>query len=185
MADEDAFDLSKISIEPIRRKPGRLIQFCGHPEIDDWVERAAYDEHLDGRRRVYCAYMDELEQPVAIYSLLMEVVTVRRPKPIAGVRLTEPFPALGIGYLAVGKQMQRRKLGSLMLADALQRAVALADQVAFPAVKLRAAEPWLIDYYGQRSFLQFDQEDTHRMLVPTRTLIDEARKAADAATHRL
>ncbi|MET3891069.1 GNAT superfamily N-acetyltransferase [Bosea sp. OAE506] len=177
MADEAALDLSKFKIEPIRAKPGRLTQFCGYPEIDHWIEREAYNQHCKGFRRVYCAYEEGSEQLVALYSLLMEVVTVRRPKPIAGVRLTDPFPALGIGYLAVSTSIQRKGLGSLMLADALTRAVALADVVAFPAVKLRAAEPWLVEYYGQRSFLQYDSTDEQRMLVPTRTLIEAARDA--------
>ena len=174
MADPAALDLAQVSVEPIRGNPGRLVQFCGYPEIDRWIERDAFDDHNERRRRVYCAYGPDGEEPLAIYSLLMEVVSVRHPKPIAGVRLNEPFAALGIGYLAVCRPHQRQGLGTLMLADALARAVALADFAAFPAVKLRAAEPWLIDYYGQRSFVQYDRDDHHKMLVPTRTLIEFA-----------
>ncbi|MFN3672891.1 MAG: GNAT family N-acetyltransferase [Bosea sp. (in: a-proteobacteria)] len=177
MVEGGALDVSRISIEPIRARPGRLIQFCGYPEIDRWIERNAFDQDRDGFRRVYCAYFDGIEAPIAVYSLLMEVVSVRRPRPVAGVRLTDPFPALGIGYLAVDRTFQRRGLGSLMLADALTRAVALFGLVAFPAVKLRARESWLIDYYAQRSFLQYDRDDEQRMLAPIRSLVEEARKA--------
>lgn len=178
MVDREPLDLSKVSIEPIRKKPDRLVKFCDDPEIDKWVEREAFGDHIEGHRRVYCAYIEGSNEPAAFYSLLMEVAQARKPQPIAGVRLNVPFPALGIGYLAVKTPLQRRGLGTLVLADALAKAVALSEIAAFPAVKLRAAKPWLIEYYAQRSFVQYDKADPQRMLVPTRTLIEAARKIA-------
>lgn len=68
-------------------------------------------------------------------------------------------------------------MGRLMLADALSRAVALADLVSFPAVTLRAAEPWLVDYYAQYSFVPYDRADPQRMLIPTRTLVEQNQAA--------
>lgn len=177
MPDGGSLDLDSISIEPIRARPGRLPRFCGYPEIDRWVERKAYSDHIDGSRRVFCAYKARNDTPCGFYSLLMEVVRAARPQPIAGIRLTDPFPALGIGYLAVRRDLQRKGLGRLMLADALARAVTLTEVVSFPAITLRAAEPWLVDYYGQHSFVPYDRADPQRMLVPTRILVEQARAA--------
>lgn len=177
MPDDGSLDLDTISIEPIRSRLGRLPRFCGYPEIDRWIERKAYSDHTDGSRRVFCAYEAGSDEPCGFYSLLMEVARAARPQAIAGVRLTDPFPSLGIGYLAVRRDLQRKGLGRLMLADALTKAVALTETVSFPAITLRAAEPWLVDYYAQYLFIPYDRADPQRMLIPTRALVERARAA--------
>lgn len=179
MSEPLQLNLSEITIEPIRANPGRLLNFCGLEELDEWFGPKAHDDHVNYRVRVYCAYRPGSPSPVGFYALSIDAVKSQRLRPIQGIRLVSPIPAVSIYYVGVQRIVQRQGLGKLLLANALLRSAQIAEQAGYPAVVLRAATRDLIPYYEGLGFDGFDAQDPHWMLIPVRKLVDLARETEE------
>jgi predicted GNAT family N-acyltransferase len=71
-----------------------------------------------------------------------------------------------IGRLAVSKDRQRQRLGAVLLADALRRAVASAGTVGSSMVIVDALDESAAAFYAAHGFVQLP--DSFRLVLPMR-----------------
>ena len=67
------------------------------------------------------------------------------------------LPATLLGRLAVDKRYHGKRLGELLLIDALQRSLNLSNEIASMAVVVDAKNDQAINFYKRYSFIQFSQ----------------------------
>ncbi|MFN7920374.1 MAG: GNAT family N-acetyltransferase [Bryobacteraceae bacterium] len=113
-------------MEPLRDGHDRTAFSCGEPALDRYFQTQATQ---DIRRRVatcFVAVESETGSVAAYYTLASASIPLTSlPESITRKLPRYPsLPAVRIGRLAVDLRFRGRKVGSAMLADALQRVVA-------------------------------------------------------------
>ncbi len=76
-----------------------------------------------------------------------------------------PVPALLLGRLAVRKQSQGSGLGTLLLADAVKRTLAVADEVGIYALLVDAIDDEAEQFYKRFGFKPLEQDKRRLFLV--------------------
>ena len=69
-----------------------------------------------------------------------------------------PVPIALLGRLAVDKNFQRQGLGSILLADAIQRVEQVCEVLAVYAIVVDALNPTAAGFYQQFGFMPFPEK---------------------------
>lgn len=120
----------QLIIAPLDKKHDRNSFDCGEPSLNQYLHRYASQ---DIRRRVNRAFIaspsDAPEQVIGYYSLSASSLAAAELPEKARQRLPRyPLPVVLLGRLAIAQSHQGARLGSILIADALQR-VAQANQI--------------------------------------------------------
>ena len=75
-----------------------------------------------------------------------------------------PIPAVHLARLAVAREAQGRGLGSVLLADAIQRAVATSDNVGLNLIDVFAKDERVRQWYATRGFASISKEPNHLVM---------------------
>jgi GNAT superfamily N-acetyltransferase len=70
-----------------------------------------------------------------------------------------PVPVALLGRLAVDQQYQGQRLGSILLADAVQRVEQASEVMAVYAIVVDALNPSVAEFYQQFGFIPFADQD--------------------------
>lgn len=156
-------------IEPLSKAHDRSGFSCGEPELDQWFrERAGQDERRDVAR-VFVA-IDDAIGAAGFYSLAAYSVA-RADLPAEMVRRLpryERIPAALIGRLARDLRMQGQGIGSVLLVDALRRALAAGQQMAMFAIVVEAKNEAVVEFYKDFGFRPF-MSLGNRLFLPATT----------------
>jgi len=131
---------------------------CGVPELDTYLHRQAGQDVVRGFATVVLARaMDEPSAIVGYYAFsAASIPIVSLPKEIAGkMPRYRNVPAILLGRLAVAVTSQNRRIGSLLLFDALRRAC--ASEVAWAVFLVEAKNEHVTAFYEKFRFLRFHQ----------------------------
>ena len=139
MGAETAAGSKRVSIEPLDpRRHNRAAFSCGNIRLDNFLKRTARKHQAGDFTRVWVA-TDVGETGILGYYALnahalegnaLPAELTRRAPRSGGI------PAVYLSMIAVDRRHQGRSLGRILLADALSRAVAVADQIGLKAVVL-------------------------------------------------
>ena len=139
MAAETAIGRQRISIEPLDpQKHDRATFSCGTVRLDNFLKRTARKHQAGDFTRVWVATELGSAEIPGYYALsahglegedLPAALTKKAPR-------FGTIPAVYLSMIAVDCRHQRRGLGRTLLADALSRAAAVADQIGLKAVVL-------------------------------------------------
>lgn len=145
----------ELIIAPLDRQHDRKSFDCGENSLNQYLHRYA---NQDIRRRVNRVFVasppDAPRQVIGYYSLsagnldataLPESFRRRLPK--------YPVPVVLLGRLAVAESRQRIGLGSILLADALQRIAQASQVMAVYAVVVDALNDQAAEFYQQFGFV--------------------------------
>lgn len=138
-------------IEPLSADHDRRAFTCGVLALDDYLRRFARQHAAANISRTYVA-----ADGTAIwgyYSLAM--AGIRRdnlPARHAGRFPNFPLPVARLARLAVAERHQRQGLGELLLADALQRCLHLADAIGMVGVIVDAKDEQARGWYERYEF---------------------------------
>lgn len=159
------------SIEPLDKLHCRVAFSCGKEALDHYVkERASQDA-----KRHYAATFVLVEKGclavLGYYTLssfgvnlefLPEAIVKKLPRyPIV--------PATLLGRLAVDKKHQGKRLGELLLMDALCQSLSQSDVIGSVAVVVEAKDEEAIQFYKKYEFLPYvDRPD--RLFLPMKTI---------------
>lgn len=145
----------ELIIAPLGRQHDRKSFDCGENSLNQYLHRYA---NQDIRRRVNRVFVasppDAPRQVIGYYSLsagnldataLPESFRRRLPK--------YPVPVVLLGRLAVAESRQRIGLGSILLADALQRIAQASQVMAVYAVVVDALNDQAAEFYQQFGFV--------------------------------
>ena len=132
---------------------------CGRAELNDWLRQIARQHQAKGLSKTFVAVLDE--QPTRIcgcYALtLTEVDTSALPE---GNRKKLPrmIPGVRLGRLAVDVQYQEKRLGELLLMDAVRRVRSIQEHAGVVGLFVDAIDAKAARYYAHFGFEAFGDE---------------------------
>jgi GNAT superfamily N-acetyltransferase len=131
---------------------------CGKRPLDDFFARHALANDRAGICRVYVLRRCEADPPIlppilGFYTLSMASVPAASLTSILREKLPRyPLPVALIGRLAVDEQAQGRRLGEVILLDALRRALDAAEVVGCMGVIVDAKDESAERFYAKYDF---------------------------------
>jgi len=111
-----------MQILPLTGNHNRQNFDCGRPELNNWLRQVARQHQDKGISKTYVAIQDE--EPTCIcgfYALTLAEMERRFLPDAYQKRLPQRIPGVRLGRLAVDLQYQKKRLGELLLVDALSR----------------------------------------------------------------
>ena len=144
---------------------------CGNQALDRYLLKQARQDIRRRISRVFVATSRPDPRTVAGFYTLsaLAIEFARLPPDIARKLPRHPIPAALIGRLAVTLQYQRRGIGSMLLADAIRRTLAVSDQIAIYAMVVDAANDDVVAFYQQFGFRCIDP-DKQRLFLPLKSI---------------
>ena len=143
MTTEAAPGSTKISIEPLDpQKHDRAAFSCGTNRLDNFLKRTARKHQAGDFSRVWVATESGRADILGFYA--MNAHSLEGEELPAYLTRNAPrhggIPAVYLSMIAVDRRYQSQGLGRILLADALKRAAAVADQIGLKAVVLDVIE---------------------------------------------
>lgn len=141
-------------IEPLASHHDRSAFSCGQPELDEWFRRRAGQDEKRNVARVFVALDDKLGV-VGFYSLssytlaltdLPEEVAKKLPR-------YDAIPAALIGRLARDERVRGKRIGELLVADAVRRILAAGRSLAVFAIVVDAKDERAVAFYRDVGFV--------------------------------
>lgn len=154
--DEDSLDLDVV---PLSKKHKRTDFSCGNVELDSYIRSQA---RQDSNKYCACPFVmiDRKSDSAAIigYYTLSAATIILSDLPAEFIKKLARYPAVPatlLGRLAVTQQYQGRKMGSVLLMNALHRALESSRQVASTAVIVDAIDDTAVEFYKRFDFEPF------------------------------
>lgn len=124
---------------------------CGEGVLDEWLKRKALGNQAGGASRTFVV-VDESDRVLAFYALAAGAVS--HDVATGGVRrnMPDPVPVLVLGRLAVDRNVQGMRLGAALLQDAVQRALAVAEDAGVRALLVHALDERAKQFYRHYGF---------------------------------
>ncbi len=144
-----------LTISPFSKTHDRKSFNCGEPSLNKYLQQYASQ---DIKRRINKVFVlsppDAPQKVIGYYSLSAGSLNANDlPEKLRRRLPRYPVPVVLLGKLAIAKSHQKQGLGSILLADALQR-VALASQVmAVYALVIDALNEQAAEFYRQFGFI--------------------------------
>jgi len=128
---------------------------CGTPELDHYLARQASQDAARGFATVVLAHAVDEPSILGYYAFsAASIPIVSLPKEVTGkMPRYRNVPAILLGRLAVARSMQNRRIGSLLLFDALKRAC--ANEIAWAVFLVEAKDERAVAFYEKFRFLRF------------------------------
>lgn len=144
---------------------------CGIETLDRYLRTQAGQDVRRKANAVFILAAIDAPEIVLGYYTLCATALRQGEVPEPARRHIPRYPLVSatlIGRLAVAHGQQGRKFGSILLADALQRALASADAVGSSMVVVDALDERAAGFYTAHAFLRLP--DSLRLILPMRTV---------------
>lgn len=150
------------TIEPLTARHNREVFDCGEESLNNFLKRFARQNSEKGLGRTYVAVKENDPHIYGYYtissgSLSFDKLPENLPR--------YPIPVVHLGRLAVDKATKGQKLGKALLADALKRAVTIADQMGIYAVEVYALTENARNFYLKFGFRELADDRLHLYLT--------------------
>lgn len=159
-------------IEPLdSRKHIRSGFSCGSASLDDYLQQRA-SQDLKKRVATVFVLIDEPQVNIlGYYSLSSFTIDISAVNQSFAKNLPRYplLPATLLGRLAIDNRQQGKRLGELLLMDALKKAVAASVQVASLAVIAEALDEKAVNFYMKYGFERFNQNPM-KLYLPMKTI---------------
>ncbi len=154
-------------ITPLGKQHDRKSFDCGEPILNQYLHRYA---NQDARRRVNRVFVasapDAPRQVLGYYSLSAgSLDAADLPERLRQRLPGYPVPVALLGRLAVAESRQGQGLGSILLADALQRVAQASQVMAVYAVVVDALNERAAGFYRQFGFIHLPSQPL-RLFLP-------------------
>jgi GNAT superfamily N-acetyltransferase len=122
----------------------------GHSQLDEWLNRRALKNELEGASRTYVLCADEAV--VAYYCLATGAVAQTIATGRIRRNMPDPIPVMVIGRLAVDFHWQGKGLGKALLRDAILRTLQAAEIAGIRAILVHAISQEAKQFYEKCGF---------------------------------
>jgi GNAT superfamily N-acetyltransferase len=152
--------VSHLRIEPLARAHDLERFNSGAAELDRWLARFARVADAAGTARSYVLLEDQ--QVIGYYALAAGPVRAGElPARHARGMPRHPIGVILLPRLAVAEERQGRGYGSLLVADAAERALAAAEVVGARAMIVHARDERAAAFYARFGFLPAPSDPLH------------------------
>jgi len=126
---------------------------CGRQELNDWLRQVARQHQEKGLSRTFVAIREEAPERICGYCALTLAELENRYLPGAWrKKLPRRIPGVRLGRLAVDQRYQGKKLGELLLIDALVRTERIYAEAGGIALFVDAIDEQAVGYYLRFGF---------------------------------
>lgn len=145
-----------IKFEPLAKRHDRSQFRCGEAALDEWFQKRAGQDERRNVARVFVA-LDDTSEIVGFYSLSAFTLSLDDVPDDIAAKLPryDHIPAALIGRLARNQRSRGRGIGEILIADALQRIVNVAQDLAVFAIVVEAKNARASDFYQSFGFIPF------------------------------
>jgi len=158
------------SIERLDRSHDRTSFACGKPSLDEFLIRLVSQYEKRNLGRTYVAVQAGDKRVGGYYTLSSSAVAFQSmPKSAANKLPKHSVPALLLARLAVARAAQGQGLGELLLLDAFQRGLDLAERLGIHAVEVDCIDLQAKDFYEKYGFLPLRDDPLH-LFLPIATI---------------
>lgn len=162
---------SDLTIEALNQSHDRSGFLCGEIALDQYLQKQARQDIKRRISQVFVATQPEQQTVIMGYYTLsaLSIELSQLPEALARKLPRHSIPAALIGRLAVKQSYHGSGIGSMLLADAIKRTLALTDQIAIYAMVVDAINPAAQDFYKQYGF-QILSQQSQRLFLPLKSL---------------
>jgi predicted GNAT family N-acyltransferase len=141
------------------------------PALDQYLKTQASQEVKKNITVTYALTETDAHHVLGYYTLSSIGITSHElPAGIARKLPRYPMlPGVLLGRLAVDIKHHRKKIGSMLLIDALKRSLAVSDQIGIVAVIVDAKDESAVDFYKQFGFIELP-ENKRRLFLTMNTI---------------
>lgn len=162
---------SSLSISALVGSHDRSGFHCGVPALDDYLHKQAGQDVKRRISRVFVATTPA--NPLAIvgyYTLsTLSIELGQWPDKFARKLPRHPIPAALLGRLAVDRQAQGHGVGRMLLVNAIERTLAVSDQIAIHAMIVDALDEPAQRFYEQFGFSPLGSGGHRRLFLPLKS----------------
>jgi predicted GNAT family N-acyltransferase len=159
-----------LKIEPLSSKHIREDFCCGKDSLDNYIRTQASQDAKKNIARIYVLIddlEDELENPpktkvLGYYTLSNDTIELGELDKNSAKNLPgyPQLPATLIGRLAVDRNETGKKLGKMLLFDALKKSLAVSKDIASVAVVVESIDEQAAQFYLKHGFKRFNLQST-------------------------
>jgi hypothetical protein len=159
--------------EPISRDHNRAALDCGSPELNEYLQRYARQNHESGGAKTFVAAQAEAPAVILGYYTISPASVEFARVPAALTRKLGRYevPVFRLGRLAVDISVQRQRLGAALLFAAARRALGVAAEVGGVALAIDAKDERAAGWYERFGALRL-LDDPLKLVLPLETIRD-------------
>lgn len=157
----------KLNIVPLNSEHQRKTFDCGEPSLNEYLQHYARQNIKHRINKVFVATPVDCSTTImGYYTLSAGSVSVEDLPLSFKKRLPSyPVPVALLGRLAIDKHFQGQGLGSILLADAVQRVEQASTVLAVYAIVVDALNVDVAKFYQQFGFIAFSDKSL-RLFLP-------------------
>ena len=166
MAKRPSADLRTLPLGEMHDRAGFT---CGVESLDRYLKTQAGQDVRRKANAVFVLVLETEPERVLGYYTLCAMAISHGEVPEAARKHVPRYPLVSctlIGRLAVAKDQQGQRLGSILLADALQRAFESASTVGSSMVMVDSLDEAAAGFYAAHGFVRLP--DSRRLVPPMR-----------------
>lgn len=136
---------------------------CGNETMNEWLKNRALKNQEDRSTRTFVVCADS--GPVAAYYALAVGACERDDAPgSVSRRMPDPIPMMILARLAVDKTLQGRGLARQLIADAVLRTLAVAENAGVRGLLVSAIDDRAAAYYERLGFIRAKRSENVLMI---------------------
>lgn len=141
---------------------------CGRTELNDWLRNVARQHQDKGLSKTFVAVLENQPAPICGYYALTltEVDTQSLPEP-RRKKLPRMIPGVRLGRLAVDQRYKGKRLGELLLMDAIERVRRIHEHAGVVGLFVDAIDEKAASFYARYGFEAFVDEPL-KLFLPVR-----------------
>jgi GNAT superfamily N-acetyltransferase len=152
-------------IEQLTRRHDREAFDCGEPTLNEYLRRYARQNQEQGIGRTFVAVPADGAHVVGYYTLAAGSVQFANIPADLRRRLPRyPVPVAHLGRLATCLSVRGQGLGGVLLYDALQRVLRVAEEIGVVAVEVHAKAERARQFYERYGFESLTDDPLHLYL---------------------
>lgn len=161
-----AVSIRPIQIVPFTKQVAREEFFCGNVTLDTWLKQFAGQNESRFRARTFFAIDSDSNQLLGYYTSVFTALDAGVL--LAGMPVSNyQKPAFLIARLAVDRFSQNEGVGTMLLLDALRRAMQASEAAGLEVVLVDAIDSDAISFYARFGFTRHDWASTRMYISMT------------------
>jgi len=128
---------------------------CGQSAMNDWLRQVARQHQSKGLSNTFVAILgDDPERICGYYALTLTEIDRQHLPGVYRKKLPQRIPGIRLGRLAVDQSYQGKRLGELLLMDALVRAQRIHHEAGVVGLFVDALDEHAAGFYRHFGFIE-------------------------------